>query len=205
MFQKRNCRKKSERSVYIDDTEARQNHYLFSQMYKVKDTNTVVLYGFRTQFGGGKSTGFGLIYDSVNDAKRFEPKYRLIRVRSASTETKQNHDIDLACFCYISKGLPKRWNHPVSRSKKRKIGRRKSEELVVVLHDTKPRRLTSRDENQSQKLASAVCSTFSEPRYKNILFLDYIVRKRAMICEIHIFSISLYHHILFAFIREIFE
>ncbi|CCI50507.1 hypothetical protein ABG067_001427 [Albugo candida] len=49
------------------------------KMYKVKDTNTVVLYGFRTQFGGGKSTGFGLIYDSVNDAKRFEPKYRLIR------------------------------------------------------------------------------------------------------------------------------
>lgn len=34
------------------------------------------------QFGGGKSTGFGLIYDDVKAAKQFEPKYRLIRVSS---------------------------------------------------------------------------------------------------------------------------
>ena len=34
------------------------------------------------QFGGGKSTGFGLIYDTLESAKKFEPKYRLIRVRS---------------------------------------------------------------------------------------------------------------------------
>lgn len=33
------------------------------------------------QFGGGKSSGFGLIYSSLESAKRFEPKYRLIRVR----------------------------------------------------------------------------------------------------------------------------
>lgn len=33
------------------------------------------------QFGGGKSTGFGLIYDNIPAAKQFEPKYRLIRVR----------------------------------------------------------------------------------------------------------------------------
>ncbi|KAL0371296.1 UNVERIFIED_CONTAM: 40S ribosomal protein S24-1 [Sesamum angustifolium] len=33
----------------------------------------------RTHFGGGKSTGFGLIYDSVENAKKYEPKYRLIR------------------------------------------------------------------------------------------------------------------------------
>jgi small subunit ribosomal protein S24e len=32
------------------------------------------------QFGGGKSTGFGVIYDNVDAAKKFEPKYRLIRV-----------------------------------------------------------------------------------------------------------------------------
>ena len=35
------------------------------------------------QFGGGKSTGFGLIYDSVDNAKKFEPKYRLVRVSTA--------------------------------------------------------------------------------------------------------------------------
>ena len=33
------------------------------------------------QFGGGKSTGFGLIYDNLDSAKKFEPKYRLVRVR----------------------------------------------------------------------------------------------------------------------------
>lgn len=37
------------------------------------------------QFGGGKSTGFGLIYDSVDNAKKFEPKYRLVRVSTLST------------------------------------------------------------------------------------------------------------------------
>lgn len=49
-------------------------------MYEVKDTNAIFVFKFRTHFGGGKSTGFGLIYDSVENAKKFEPKYRLIRV-----------------------------------------------------------------------------------------------------------------------------
>lgn len=29
--------------------------------------------------GGGRSTGFGLIYDNEAAAKKFEPRYRLIR------------------------------------------------------------------------------------------------------------------------------
>ncbi|VEL06904.1 unnamed protein product [Protopolystoma xenopodis] len=45
-----------------------------------KTTPDVVMpFGFRTQFGGGKSTGFALIYDSLDAAKKFEPKYRLAR------------------------------------------------------------------------------------------------------------------------------
>ncbi|KAM0752068.1 hypothetical protein T439DRAFT_324159 [Meredithblackwellia eburnea MCA 4105] len=39
----------------------------------------VICFGFRTQFGGGKSTGFALVYDS-KEALKFEPRYRLIRV-----------------------------------------------------------------------------------------------------------------------------
>ena len=39
----------------------------------------VFTFGFKTNFGGGKSTGFGLIYDTMDFAKKFEPKYRLIR------------------------------------------------------------------------------------------------------------------------------
>lgn len=49
-------------------------------MYKVEDPQTIVLFGFRTQFGGGKSTGFGLIYENVEILKKLEPRYRQIRV-----------------------------------------------------------------------------------------------------------------------------
>ncbi|CAL5371493.1 unnamed protein product [Camellia sinensis] len=48
-----------------------------SRMYEVP--NAIFVFKFRTHFGGGKSTGFGLIYDSVENAKKYEPKYRLIR------------------------------------------------------------------------------------------------------------------------------
>lgn len=50
-----------------------------ARMYKVADPSTVLVYGLRTGFGGGKSTGFALIYDSVAAAKKTEPKYRLAR------------------------------------------------------------------------------------------------------------------------------
>lgn len=49
------------------------------KVYKVTDQQTIIVFGFKTFFGGGKSTGFGLIYDTVDDAKKIEPKYRLIR------------------------------------------------------------------------------------------------------------------------------
>lgn len=39
----------------------------------------VVVFGMRTAFGGGKSSGFALIYDSQESLKQFEPKYRLVR------------------------------------------------------------------------------------------------------------------------------
>jgi small subunit ribosomal protein S24e len=48
-------------------------------MYKT-DSKLVVLFGFRTKFGGGKSTGFCLIYDTAEAMKKFEPKYRLVRM-----------------------------------------------------------------------------------------------------------------------------
>lgn len=49
-----------------------------AKMYKV-DKETVVAFGFKTAFGGAKSTGFALIYDNADALKRFEPKYRLVR------------------------------------------------------------------------------------------------------------------------------
>lgn len=48
-------------------------------LYKT-DKSLVVTFGLRTQFGGGKSTGFALIYDDEAAQRKFEPKYRLVRV-----------------------------------------------------------------------------------------------------------------------------
>lgn len=49
---------------------------------QVQDPSCCLLYGFKVAFGGGRSTGFGMIYDNLVAAKKFEPKYRLTRVRS---------------------------------------------------------------------------------------------------------------------------
>ena len=47
-------------------------------MYKA-DPKLTILFGFRTKFGGGKSTGFCLIYDNEEAFRKFEPKFRQIR------------------------------------------------------------------------------------------------------------------------------
>merc|ERR1712061_790823 len=48
-------------------------------MYKVHDSQCIQLFGFKTAFGGSRSTGFGLIYENLDKMKQFEPKYRLKR------------------------------------------------------------------------------------------------------------------------------
>lgn len=54
---------------------------------KYKTTPDLIFcFGFRTIFGGGKSTGFALIYDSLDDASKIEPKHRLIRQGQAKVE-----------------------------------------------------------------------------------------------------------------------
>merc|ERR1711934_740294 len=58
---------------------------IISGMYK-KDADRVILFGFRTQFGGGRSTGFGLIYDNLEAQKKFEPKHRLVREKLATAK-----------------------------------------------------------------------------------------------------------------------
>lgn len=52
-----------------------------SKMYNVNDPKTIVLFGFKTQFGGGKSTGFGMIYDNIDSLKKYDAFYRQVRVR----------------------------------------------------------------------------------------------------------------------------
>ncbi|CAD6579496.1 MAG: hypothetical protein TREMPRED_002507 [Tremellales sp. Tagirdzhanova-0007] len=49
-------------------------------LYKT-DKERVVVFGLKTKFGGGSSQGFGLVYDDEESQKKFEPRYRLVRVR----------------------------------------------------------------------------------------------------------------------------
>ena len=41
----------------------------------------VVTFGTKTKFGGGRSTCFCLIYNSMDSLKKFEPKHRLLRAK----------------------------------------------------------------------------------------------------------------------------
>lgn len=49
-----------------------------ARMYKTT-ADVIFSFGLRTDFGGGRSSGFALIYDTLDYAKKFEPKYRLQR------------------------------------------------------------------------------------------------------------------------------
>eukprot|EP00270_Netrium_digitus_P011999 TRINITY_DN385_c0_g1_i1.p1 TRINITY_DN385_c0_g1~~TRINITY_DN385_c0_g1_i1.p1 ORF type:complete len:220 (+),score=52.77 TRINITY_DN385_c0_g1_i1:124-783(+) len=64
-----------------------------SKAYDGKDPQCIFVFGFRTQFGGGKSTGFGLIYDSLEAAKKYEPKHRLVRNGLETREQKSRKQI----------------------------------------------------------------------------------------------------------------
>merc|ERR1711860_396501 len=50
-----------------------------ARLYKAT-ADCIVCFGFRTAFGGGKTTGFALIYDSLDYLKQYEPKFRLQRL-----------------------------------------------------------------------------------------------------------------------------
>jgi len=66
------------------------------KQYKVNDEKTVYVFGMRTAFGGQKSTGFALIYDTLEDAYDAEPKYRLIRQglkKKVQTSRKQRREL----------------------------------------------------------------------------------------------------------------
>lgn len=57
---------------------------------------TIALFGFRTAYGGGRSTGFGLVYDSLEDVKKFEPRHRLVAAnleKAKSRKRKQWKDL----------------------------------------------------------------------------------------------------------------
>ncbi|XP_044803139.1 40S ribosomal protein S24-like [Bubalus kerabau] len=59
----------------VPKTEIREK---LAKMYKTTP-DVIFVFGFRTHFGGGKTTGFGMIYHSLDYAKKNERKHRLAR------------------------------------------------------------------------------------------------------------------------------
>lgn len=82
-------------------------------LYKAQK-DQISVFGLRTQFGGGKTTGFALIYDSPEAMKKFEPQYRLVRVglatktERASRQQRAYPSMTVASFgntCCVDVGL----------------------------------------------------------------------------------------------------
>ncbi|XP_072051007.1 small ribosomal subunit protein eS24-like [Amphiura filiformis] len=59
----------------VPKTDVRER---LAQVYKTTP-DVVFCFGFRTHFGGGKTSGFALVYDSLDYAKKIEPNFRLQR------------------------------------------------------------------------------------------------------------------------------
>ncbi|ELW61908.1 40S ribosomal protein S24 [Tupaia chinensis] len=63
------------RKVTVPKTEIREK---LAKIYKATP-EVIFMFGFRTYFGGDKTIGFGMIYDSLDYVKKNETKHRLAR------------------------------------------------------------------------------------------------------------------------------
>jgi len=59
---------------------------LLAKKFKT-DGKNISLFGFKTLYGGGRSSGFCLIYDNYDYFLKYEPKYRLRRVKILEQRT----------------------------------------------------------------------------------------------------------------------
>jgi len=60
-----------------------------AKLLKVKEVDAVIPYGLQLAFGGGRSTGFALIYDSAEAAKKLARPDHKIRLGLAEKPTKK--------------------------------------------------------------------------------------------------------------------
>ena len=49
-----------------------------AKIYK-KDENCVCVYGLRTAFGGGSTTGFACVYDDLDSRKKYDQRHQMAR------------------------------------------------------------------------------------------------------------------------------
>lgn len=52
-------------------------------MYEVKDPSCIQVFGLKTQFGGGATSGFAFIYDTLASRKKFSPLFHMYRDEEA--------------------------------------------------------------------------------------------------------------------------
>ena len=84
-----------------------------AQTLKSKEEN-ISIFGLKTKFGGGRSTGFALIYDSLDARKKYDSKKMLRRVslvgpkppRAWSNDLKRRKHGSLTLEYYIGR-LPR--------------------------------------------------------------------------------------------------
>merc|ERR1712046_149168 len=50
-----------------------------ANLYSVPEVKQVIVWGLKTAFGGGRTIGLGLIYDSLYALQRFKPRYRQLK------------------------------------------------------------------------------------------------------------------------------
>merc|ERR1719458_2363690 len=81
------------RHPHIANVSRKEMKEQIAKRYKIDNPNTIVLFGFRTAFGGNKSTGFALLYNSPEAVIKFEPKHRLVRMGLIKKEEKSRKQI----------------------------------------------------------------------------------------------------------------
>lgn len=91
-------------------------------MYKA-DKNRVVTFGLKTVFGGGRSTGFALIYDDEASQKKFEPRHRLVRV--CIIRVLGSTDKELTTTMCFQSGLAAKIDKPSRKLRKERKNRSK--------------------------------------------------------------------------------
>jgi len=67
-----------------------------STMLKVK-MEAIQVFGLKTKFGGGRSSGFALVYDSQDAKKKYDFTHRMLKVRKIADLRK----INLSCSPYF--------------------------------------------------------------------------------------------------------
>lgn len=104
-------------------------------LLKAKE-DAIAIFGLKTKFGGGRSSGFALIYDSVDVRKKYDSKCNLRRVSSLSNPSK---------FNIIFNRMATSQNLNKEESKERKL-REESRRSEVLLRQRLPLQVERRSE-----------------------------------------------------------